>query len=192
MMRRSSRFDVPGQLAALRRYALALTRDEGDAEDLVQDALVRAYDRRSTFDERRDLKSWLLSIVHNAFIDGVRSRRAERVRMTAAGELADGRSEPAQEHAVRLAQVRASFAALPHEQRAALHLVAVEGLSYADAAAVLGVPAGTLMSRVGRARDALRQIEQPETERRLVGPLSAAPRRGPHLRIVGASDEHDD
>lgn len=176
----SSRFDVVGQLPSLRRYALALTHDEHDAEDLVQDALVRAYAGRGGYDASRDLRSWLLSIVHNVFVDGVRSRAAESARVRDAGELAERAARPAQDHAVRLAQVRASFAALPDDQRAALHLVAVEGLSYAEAAEVLGVPVGTLMSRLGRAREALRRIE--------AAPHAARSRQ---LRIVGGSDDVD-
>jgi RNA polymerase sigma-70 factor (ECF subfamily) len=79
-----------------------------------------------------------------------------------------------QDHSVRLSQVREAFLALHEEQRSALHLVAIEGLSYAEAAEVSGVPLGTLMSRIGRARAALREMEE--------GPSAKA---RPRLRIVG-------
>jgi len=173
MKRSMPRFDIVGQLGSLRRYARSLTRDSTAAEDLVHDALVRAYERRATFRAGGNLRAWLLSIVHNAFIDGVRSRRSEAARVEQAGYLADTTTPAPQDHAVRLAEVRAGFLSLPEEQRSALHLVAIEGLSYAQAAEVAGVPLGTLMSRIGRARAALREMED------------AAPGRGRnHLRVV--------
>jgi RNA polymerase sigma factor (sigma-70 family) len=153
------RFDVLGELQSLRRYARALLRDGADSEDLVHDALVRAYERRSQFRPDGNLRSWLLSILHNVFVDRLRSRRAEAGRMDRMGALADDTLAPPQEHAVRLAEVWEAFHALPDEQRAALHLVAIEGLTYQDAASALGIPLGTLMSRIGRARAALRAFE---------------------------------
>ncbi|WP_137388234.1 sigma-70 family RNA polymerase sigma factor [Rhodoligotrophos defluvii] len=174
------RFDVLGQLGSLRRYARALTRDDGEAEELVHDALVRAYEKRSSFKPDRNLRNWLLAILHNVFIDRVRSRRSELERNARAVEMADTVVEPDQDHAVRLAQVRNNFMALPEEQRAALHLVAVEGLAYADAAATLGIPVGTLMSRLGRARAALRAMEE--------NPSRRASSDG-RLRVVGGEND---
>lgn len=175
------RFDVVGQLPALRRYARALTRDDGDAEDLVHDALVRAYERRGTFAPGRDLKRWLLSIVHNAFIDRGRVRAAETRRLAELAAPVEIAADPAQEHHLRLAEVRRAFMELPEEQRAALHLVAVEGMSYAEAAAALDVPVGTVMSRISRAREALRALDDAVRPR--------PPAGGPRLRIVGGADE---
>lgn len=173
MTPRKSSFDVLGQMGALRRYARSLTRDANDAEDLVHDALVRAYERRASFRPSGNIRSWLLSIVHNTFIDGIRSRRSEAAR-NAESEPHDefARIAP-QEHSVRLSQVREAFLDLPEEQRAAIHLVAIEGLSYQEAASALGIPLGTLMSRIGRARAVLHDIED------------GVSRRGSHLRIVG-------
>jgi RNA polymerase sigma factor (sigma-70 family) len=168
------RFDIIGQLGSLRRYARSLTRDSTEAEDLVHDALVRAYERRGSFRFGGNLRAWLLSIVHNAFIDGLRSRTSEAVRVEQAGHLADTSIQAPQEHSVRLAQVREAFFTLPEEQRSALHLVAIEGLTYSEAADVSGVPLGTLMSRIGRARAALREMED-----------TAPSRTKSHLRIVG-------
>nr|WP_167480734.1 sigma-70 family RNA polymerase sigma factor [Mesorhizobium waimense] len=167
------RFDIVGQLGSLRRYANSLTRDSADAEDLVHDALVRAYERRGTFRAGGNLRAWLLSIVHNAFIDRLRSRRSEAARLEQAGHLADSSTQAPQEHSVRLAQIREAFFELPDEQRSALHLVAIEGLTYEQAAKASGVPLGTLMSRIGRARAALREMED-----------NAPARAINHLRIV--------
>ncbi len=193
MTRDETSFDVPAQLGVMRRYARALTRDDVEAEDLVHDALVRAYERRGSFDAERAapgnaprgsgprsgaLRGWLLSVLHNVFIDRRRSRVAEARREADSLDLAETSAAPAQEHRLRLAQVRDAFMALPEEQRAALHLVAIEGLGYAEAAATLGIPQGTLMSRLSRARATLRAMEE--------GGAGDVPAR---LRIVGGTDE---
>jgi RNA polymerase sigma-70 factor (ECF subfamily) len=173
---RKPRFDVLGQIGALRRYARSLTRNAADAEDLVHDALLRAYERRSSFRPGGNMRAWLLSIVHNTFIDGVRSRRSEAARIAESGRMGESSLAAPQEHSVRLSQVREAFLGLPEEQRAALHLVAIEGLSYQEAADTLGIPLGTLMSRIGRARASLREMED------------SAPARGSHLKIVGGPE----
>lgn len=193
MKRDETSFDVPAQLGVMRRYARSLTRDDVEAEDLVHDALVRAYERRGSFDAERAapgktergpaprgaaLRGWLLSVLHNVFIDRRRSRVAEARREADSLDLAETSAAPAQEHRLRLAQVRDAFMALPEEQRAALHLVAIEGLGYAEAATTLGIPQGTLMSRLSRARATLRAMEE--------GGAGEGPAR---LRIVGGTDE---
>lgn len=153
------RFNVTPLLPALRRYARALVHDEAEADDLVQEALVNAYEGHASFRPDGNLKSWLFSILHNSFVSGVRRQRAYSARIERAAEIADTESPPDQEARLRLVQVRAAFLALPEDQREALHLVAIEGMAYGEAADVLGIPVGTLMSRLGRARAALREIE---------------------------------
>jgi RNA polymerase sigma-70 factor (ECF subfamily) len=185
MTQDKSRFDVIGQLGALRRYGLSLTRNAADAEDLVQEAVVRAYEKRASFRKDRNLRAWLLAILHNCFVDGARKRRSETLRLLRAGELATEHAAAPQEHVVRLAQLRQTFMALPDEQRAVLHLVAIEGLAYQEASAILNIPVGTLMSRLGRARAALRAIEDGVAAGR---PQEEAARGG-YLRIVGGSDD---
>ena len=172
-------FDVIGQLGALRRYARSLVRHADDAEDLVQDALLRAYERRGTFERGGNIRGWLMSILHNSHIDRVRSARSSQRRHDQAAEIAETVLAANQEHAVRLRQVREAFFELPDEQREALHLVAIEDLSYQEAATTLGIPVGTLMSRVSRARERLRAFED--------RPASLEPR----LRLIGRSG-HDD
>lgn len=154
-----SRTDVMSQLAGLRRYALSLTRHEADAEDLVHDALVEAHESRRSFRPDGNLQSWLMAILHNRFIDGKRSNAAMTRRDEAAARLQPPHAPAPQDDAVRLAQVRRAFLELPEEQRAVMHLVAIEELSYQETATVLGVPVGTVMSRIARARDRLREIE---------------------------------
>jgi RNA polymerase sigma-70 factor (ECF subfamily) len=184
MMRKDARFNVVGQLDSLRNYARALTRDEDEAEDLVHDALLRAYQGRRNFRPGCSLKAWLLSVLHNAFIDTVRKRRAEARRLARVAEIVPREAPPSQDHAVHLAQVRQAFMELPESQRAVLHLVVLEGLSYQEAAATLGIPLGTLMSRLGRARAALRSREElpaGSAERHFAGTT--------RLRVVGGSDD---
>jgi RNA polymerase sigma-70 factor (ECF subfamily) len=187
--------DVVEHLGTLRRYARALTRDEAQADDLLHDALLRAFERRSTFRLGRALKPWLFSILHNTFVDGQRRRTAERRREAEIAQGVTDLSPPAQESSLRLEQIRRGFDALPEEQRAVLHLVAIEGLSYQDAAAALDLPIGTLMSRLGRARAALRAFEDGHAAGSLLqlpAPSSAQPESRPHrpnLRVVGGHDD---
>jgi RNA polymerase sigma-70 factor (ECF subfamily) len=180
-MNETKRMDVIGLLGPLRRYARSLTRDESQAEDLVQDTLVRAYERRGSFRVGNNLRAWLLSILHNTFID--ERRKAEGLRLERLAEIATLTVPADQESRVRFQQIRQAFLSLPDEQRAALHLVAVEGLSYQEAATALGIPTGTLMSRLGRARAALRAFEAGQSPLQ----ITAAPR--PNLRVVGGSHE---
>jgi RNA polymerase sigma-70 factor (ECF subfamily) len=174
MERKERPFDVIGQLAALRRYARALVRNSDDAEDLVHDALVRAFEKRQSFRRGGNLRTWLLSILHNAHIDRVRQNRSLTRRHDEAAVEAEQSQPAGQEHAVRLQQVRNAFFHLPEEQREALHLVAIEDLSYQEAADALGIPTGTLMSRISRARAQLREFEEKTP-------------RASHLRLIGGS-----
>ena len=182
-MNDTKRLDVIGLLGPLRRYARSLTRDESQAEDLVQDALVRAYERQGSFRSGGNLRGWLLSILHNTFVDGRRRHLAEARRLAQAAITVEPASPPEQESRIRLQQIQAAFMSLPDEQRAALHLVAIEGLPYQEAAAALGIPIGTLMSRLGRARAALRAYEAGSATSQSA---QGAPR--PNLRIIGGSD----
>lgn len=184
--------DVIGQLASLRRYARALSRDESQADDLVHDALVRAYEHRSTFRPGGSLRTWLLSILHNTFVDGRRRQMAELRRDTETAQLTEMTLPPGQESSVRLQQVRRAFLALPEEQRAVLHLVTIEGLAYQQAADTLAIPIGTLMSRLGRARAALRAFEARDGSAAFPA-HPAAPglpeASRPKLRVVGGHDD---
>ena len=145
-------------LPRLRRFALTLSRNPADADDLVQLAVERALGRLETWDPDSRLDSWLFRIVQNLWIDEVRRRRgrgAQELEPDAGLEVAgvDGR------HLTRvrqeLAETLKAIFRLPEEQRAVLLLVVVEGLAYRDAAEVLGVPLGTVMSRLARARSNL-------------------------------------
>jgi RNA polymerase sigma factor (sigma-70 family) len=144
-------------IPALRRYACALVRNRATADDLVQDCLERAVSR---WQQRRDgdVRAWLFSILHNLAVDQFR-KTAARGRHVAIDETSENSfgEAAAQEHRLMYQDVLNKLAGLPEEQRTVLLLVAVEDLSYADAAKVLNVPIGTVMSRLSRARERLQQ-----------------------------------
>ena len=143
----------------LRRYARSLVFDTAGADDLVQTALERALSHWHQFDQRRDMLVWLLSIAHNAFLD--QYRRDSRLSVMDPAQLTQHqdatRSDPGTDMGLRL-DLLAALAALSLDQRAPLLLVSVEQLSYAECAEVLGIPIGTVMSRVSRARATLRTL----------------------------------
>ena len=151
-------------IPALRRYARALVRNRATADDLVQDCLERAVSR---WQQRRDgdVRAWLFSILHNLAVDQFR-KTAARGRHVAIDETSENSfgEAAAQEHRLMYRAVLNKLAALPEEQRTVLLLVAVEDLSYADAAKVLNVPVGTVMSRLSRARERLQQEIEGVTE----------------------------
>jgi len=185
MMEKQPLLDIVSHLPALKRYALGLTRHGADADDLVHDTLIRAYERRAAFVEGTNLRHWLFAILHNRFIDDTRSSGVRARHMQRSMESAIHASEPPQEDSLWLQQVRRAVESLPQEQREAIHLVAIEGMSYTQAADVLQIPAGTLMSRLARARKALRSIGDERDE-----PSSAEPPRS-HLKLVGGAGESE-
>ena len=174
--------DMLAHVGALRRYALVLTRDPDRAEDLAQEALARAIGAASTWRPGGDLRRWLLAIVHNVHVDRQRRRRLEAAATSEAGRLAEEAAPAAQPERVHYTQTIAALMALPEEQREALILIAFEGLSYRDAAAILSVPTGTLMSRLARGREALRAATGRGGTAASVATGAASPR--PPLRVV--------
>jgi RNA polymerase sigma-70 factor, ECF subfamily len=183
-------YDVLANLAPMRRYARALTRDEIAAEDLVHDALVRAYEKQSTFCRGGNLRTWIMSILHNTFIDSQRRLKAEQRRVAVNAELLEPYSPASQEIAIRLQQIKLAFLRLSDEQRSVLHLVAIEGMKYQEAADTLGISIGTLMSRLGRARAALRRFEEGDVGNSAEAQTSAEERYGhPKLRVVGGQND---
>ena len=147
------------EIPRLRRYARALTRDPSAADDLVQDCLARALAKSHLWQEGTDLRAWLFTILHNLAINQFR-QTATRGRHVSIDETNEDDFQEAavQEQKLMYHDVLNKLARLPEDQRAVLLLVAVEDLSYADAAEVLDIPVGTVMSRLSRARERL-QIE---------------------------------
>jgi len=148
---------IVASLPRLRRFARTLTRHAQDADDLVQIAVERALRRIDQWRPDASMSSWLFGIVRNAWIDESRARQ-RRSRLFAPEEAAGQVGVPAVDHAAELLSIRAALERLPDDQRLAVGLVLVEGLSYKEAAQVMGVPIGTLTSRLARGRLALESM----------------------------------
>ncbi|HEY3596143.1 MAG TPA: sigma-70 family RNA polymerase sigma factor [Paraburkholderia sp.] len=147
--------EVVSWLPQLRRYARALTGDSAWADDLVQDTAERALARWSAFRPNSNLRAWLLTILRHLYIDQLRVRR----EFTVDEESAPWRTLEAPQGEVDglvLRDVQRALYCLPVEQREVMLLVCVEELTYQEAARALGVPVGTIMSRLSRAREQMR------------------------------------
>jgi len=145
------------QIPHLRRYALALLGNRAEADDLVQDCLERAWSRIGLWRRGGSIRPWLFTIMHNLYVNGI-SRRRSGPQFQALPEDIAAAVPAEQETRAEARNVSAALALLPPEQREVLILVAVEEMGYAEAAAVLGIPIGTVMSRLHRARERLRAI----------------------------------
>jgi RNA polymerase sigma-70 factor (ECF subfamily) len=144
-------------IPALRRYAYSLVRDSAAADDLVQDTLERALSRWFLRRTDGDLRAWLFTILRNLYIGAYRRRKRQGTEIALDDAVPIGIA-PRQEAGLEVQDVLAALDRLPEEQKSLLLLVGVEDLSYGDAARVLGLPMGTVMSRLSRARQRLRTI----------------------------------
>jgi RNA polymerase sigma factor (sigma-70 family) len=144
-------------IPTLRRYAYALVRDHAVADDLVQDTLERALSRWTSRRPDGELRAWLFAILRNLHIDARRQARRRGVQVEI-DEIDHGETAAQQEAALEARDVLATLEQLPEEQKSLLLLIGVEDFSYDEAARVLGVPIGTVMSRLSRARQKLRSL----------------------------------
>jgi RNA polymerase sigma-70 factor, ECF subfamily len=142
----------------LRRYARALVGDATQADDLVQDCLERAIRKRHLWARRGSLRSWLFRILLTGYLNGRARRQRDREAVDLDSLSQELAVPPQQLEAVEARDVIHGLARLPSEQRATILLVALEGLAYDEAADVLGVPIGTVRSRLWRGREALRRL----------------------------------
>lgn len=170
VQRREHRLDelkwmISRQIPHLRRYALALTRNGDRADDLVQDCLERALLKRHLWHRRGSLRSWLFRMLFRTYVDDRRRRRDET---PATPEVLDGAvSMPAgQESRLEFRSIVDALARLPEEQRVVVLLVGLEGLAYDEVAEIVGVPIGTVRSRLSRGRHALRELRASGVGRR--------------------------
>jgi RNA polymerase sigma-70 factor (ECF subfamily) len=150
---------------ALRRYARALTHDADRADDLVLDCLERAVRKRLLWRPTGSLRSWLFTMLLNIHRNDLRRMKRERAAFAPGPATIEPTAPAAQPSRLALAETARAMQELPEEQRAALLLVVLEGMSYAEAAGVLGIPAGTLMSRLARARQTLKALADGEAPR---------------------------
>lgn len=151
------RAELVGLLPRLRRFGRALAGNRADADDLVQMALERALNRREQWQTGTRMLSWLFRIMQNAWIDEVRAR-SRRDRVLAPEEAGEHVGVSTTDAQIDALAVRKALERLDDDQRVAVSLVLVEGLPYKEAAAVLGIPIGTLTSRLARARGELQLL----------------------------------
>jgi len=163
-------------IPSLRRYARTFVRDPGAADDLVQDTLERAISRWHQRRSDGDTRTWLFTILHNLAVNHLRqtARRGREVPLDDAGE-SDVGVPSTQEDALRRDDILGAVGQLPDDQRSVLLLVSIEDVSYAEAARILDIPIGTVMSRLARARTRLLKLLEEQRE-----PVSDRP----HLRRV--------
>ena len=144
-------------LPRLRRFARALARNPHDADDLVQIAVERALARSDQLRTDASLSSWMYGILRNAWIDETRTR-GRRNQVFVAEELGENVGDNSSSSHADVLSVQDALSRLPEEQRIAVGLVLVEGLSYKEAAEIMGVPLGTLTSHLARGREALQAL----------------------------------
>lgn len=157
---------VEQYVADLRRYARVLAGGRGDPDDLVQEALVRALARPNFPGEVRNVRAYLFAVLHNVHVDQVSRGDADKVDLD---KVISYLPTPAPQPAtMELRDLARALDALPEEQHRVVILVGLEGLTYEETAGVLGVPIGTVMSRLSRGREALRRMTDGEQRRREV------------------------
>jgi RNA polymerase sigma-70 factor (ECF subfamily) len=139
----------------LRRYARALVGERTSADDLVQDTLERAWAKLHLYRRGTDLRAWLFTVMHNVHVNRIRATRTTDPLEDDMPELAQPQREP---DALLVRDLDRAIARLPADQRAVLLLVTLEEMSYEEVARTLGIPIGTVMSRLSRAREKLRAM----------------------------------
>ncbi|MBS1145515.1 MAG: polymerase sigma factor [Proteobacteria bacterium] len=160
---------IIAELPRLRRYARAMLGDRAAADDLVQDTLERAWSRIAQWRVGSDLRAWLFGIMHNLRVDQL--RRGSLPTHSLDDDACEVPTRATQTDRLEVMDLESALRQLPDEQREVLLLVALEEMSYADIAAALGIPIGTVMSRLSRGRERLRQVmegRQPVANLRVV------------------------
>lgn len=147
---------ILAEMPRLRRYARAMLGDRAAADDLVQDTLERAWSRFAQWRAGSDLRAWLFGIMHNLRVDQL--RRGGLPTCPLDDDTVDVPTRPTQSDRLEVMDLESALRQLPDEQREVLLLVALEEMSYAEIAAALGIPLGTVMSRLSRGRERLRQV----------------------------------
>ena len=140
----------------LRRYARALVNNRDDADDLVQDTLERALTRAALWQGVADMRAWLFGVMHNLHVDGVRRPKLHTVVLD--DDTPEHPVAATQGERLAVLDLQAALERLPVEQREIILLVALEDMSYAEVAVTLGIPVGSVMSRLSRGRERLRSL----------------------------------
>ena len=149
---------IEQQIPRLRRYARALTRNRERADDLVQDTLARALVKEDRWQPGTNLRAWLFTIMHNQNVNTVRRgvRESAEVDIESVSSRLPATTDPTASR--QMFELERALAQLPVEQRQVILLVGLEGMSYEESAGILGVPVGTIRSRLSRGRDSLRKL----------------------------------
>lgn len=177
-----SRQPIVAQIPALRRYARALTGNVWAADDLVQDTLERACSRWRLWLAGTDLRAWLFTVMHNLFVSQVRQAqlRAPLVQAVDIDDVAHELQAPDMAHGTTI-DLQRCLLRLPIDQRAVLLMATMEDMSYAEISTVIGVPIGTVMSRLSRARERMRELMN-GAESLAEGPEAQSSKSAPVLR----------
>ena len=157
----SWRDEVVGMIPALRAFAWSLSHNGSDADDLVQEALTKAWTHRDRFEPGTNLRAWLFTILRNTYYTAAVRRRRE-VRDETGKYAATLSTGPTQDWSLAIRALQTALAQLPDEHREALILVGAAGLTYEEAAEVCGCALGTIKSRVNRARTRLLKLMEAE------------------------------
>lgn len=147
---------ITEQIPRLRRYARALTGDRIAADDLVQDTLERAWAKLHMWRRGSDMRAWMFSIMHNTFINHIRKNRLDTVSMS--DDALEVPTRATQEDFLQMRDLASAIGKLPYEYREVILLIGLEQMSYEEVAQVLGIPLGTVMSRLSRGRERLRTL----------------------------------
>ena len=150
--------EVASHVTALRRYAMVLVGDATEADDLVQECLSRVLAQMRSWRPVRDLRAYLFTTMHNVFVDNSRRQRVRRSDVPLEHAIASLSLPANQIKRLEFRDLVTALGKLPAQQREVVLLIGLEGMSYIEAATVLGVPIGTVMSRLSRGREALRQL----------------------------------
>ena len=164
---------VTPHIPRLRRYARALISDVVSADDLVQDTLERALSKFSLWRRNSDLRAWLFTIMHNVYVNQGRAASRRAHLMVDAQEADSPVVQASQEDELALRDMNRALSQLPDEFREVVLLVGLEQMSYDEVARILGIPKGTVMSRLSRGRDKLRQLMAGNTAATAAGGAAA-------------------
>jgi RNA polymerase sigma-70 factor, ECF subfamily len=166
------------EIPRLRRYARALLRNPDEADDLVQDTILRGLEKIHLYQPGTNLRAWLFTMMHNQFINSVRRslRRGQRIDV----EKVPLQVHPSQIARLELRDLERAIASLPDEQRTTLLLIGLEGMKYEEVAEICDIPIGTVRSRASRGRKALFDLLNGSAS---TSSAHAGPVRGPQDRI---------
>jgi RNA polymerase sigma-70 factor, ECF subfamily len=180
---------VEQEIPRLRRYARALTHATDRADDLVQDTLVRALAKIHLWQPGTDIRAWLFTIMHHQYVNTVRREARERttVDIEHVSSTLTATTDPTARR--QLIELDRALARLPGEQREVVLLVGLEGMSYESVAEILGVPIGTVRSRLSRGRERLRELMGREKE--LPSASSATSKESPQTKARAGVFERD-